>query len=110
MPSSMNRSLPATTIAGANLSPHFTSIINSIMNAKVEHLGSKLCSKIKTMKSYFMDKLQSFKNKISVSQNNNSISNIKEKTPLENKIKLSKIENKLLKYDNSNIQNFIGNT
>lgn len=62
------------------------------------------------MKSYFMDELQSFKNKIPVSQSNNSISNIKEKTPLENKIKLSKIENKLLKYDNSNIQNFIGNT
>lgn len=89
MPLSINKSLPATPIAGVNICLQFPSISNLVMNAKLEQLESKLCGKTMAMKSYVKDEIWSFKNKtVQASRNNNSVNIIEGKTALENKIKL----------------------
>ena len=61
MPLSINKSLPATPIAGVNICLQFPSISNLVMNAKLEQLESKLCGKIMAMKSYVKDEFDHLK-------------------------------------------------
>ena len=91
---SINRSLPATPMAGINTIYRVLTIGNSSLNAKFESLESKLYGKIIAMKSYFIDELRSLKNETTINKEQDYNINTEETTTLKNKIKMLKLENK----------------
>ena len=107
----MNRTLPPTPSAGSNITPINTQRLLSVnspsLNTKLESLESKLGGKIMAMKSYFIEELQLLKNNKPTFQMRDFSCNIEEKIAMENKIKLLKTENNLLKDDLSNKQKII---
>ena len=105
IPSSLNRSLPATPIVKPNTTPRVLSTGNSSLNTKLEGLETKLCGKIMAMKSYFMDELRSLKQEPPVTKKRNYSQD--ETTALKNRLKLLELENQLLKYYFSIKQKFI---
>ena len=104
---SINRSLPATPMAGINTTPRVLTTGNSSLNAKFESLESKLYGEIIAIKSYFTDELRSLKNETTINKEQVCDINTEETTTLKNKIKLLELENKLLKDDITNKQKFI---
>ena len=104
---SINRSLPATPMAGINTTPRVLIRGNSSLNAKFESLESKLHGEIIAIKSYFTDELRSLKNETTINKEQVCDINTEETTTLKNKIKLLELENKLLKDDITNKQKFI---
>ena len=105
IPLSLNRSLFATLIVELNTTLRVLSIGSSSLNARLEALETKLCEKIMAMKSYFMDELRSLKQEAPVTKKRDY--NQDETNALKNTIKLSELENQLLKCDVSNKQKFI---
>ena len=107
----MNRALPPTPSTGSNIAPINTQRLLSVnspsLNTKLDSLESKLWGKIMTMKSYFIEELQSLKNNKPTFQMRDFSCNIEEKNAMENNIKLLETENKLLKYDLFNKQKII---
>ena len=64
---SINRSLPATPMAGINTT-RVPTTGNSSLNAKFESLESKLYGEIIAIKSYFTDELRSLKNETTINK------------------------------------------
>ena len=104
--SSINRSLPATPMAGINNTPRVLTTRNSSLNAKFKFLESKLYGEIITIKSYLTDELRTLKNETTISKEQVCDINTEETTTLKNKIKLLELENKLLKDNITNKQKF----
>ena len=94
-----------TPIVEPNITSRVLSIGNSSLNAKLEALETKLCRKIITVKSYFLNELRSLKLEAPVTKKLDY--NQYETTALKNKIKLLELENQLLKCDVSNEQTFL---
>ena len=104
---SINRSLPATSMAGINTTPRVLALGNSSLDAKFESLELKLCGKFTAKKSYFIDELRSLKNETTINKEQDCNINNEETTTLKNKIKLLEFEKKLLRDDVTNKQKFI---
>ena len=104
---SINRTFPATLMAGINTAPRVLNIGNSSLNAKFEYLESEQCGEIIEMKLYFIDELRSLKDETTINKKLGCNINIEETTTLKNKIKLLEPENILLKDDVTNKQKFI---
>ena len=104
---SINRSLPATPMAGINTTPRVLTTGNSSLNAKFESLESKLYGEIIAIKSYFTDELRLLKKETTINKEQICDINTEKITTLKNKIKLLELENKLLKDDITNKQKFI---
>ena len=85
---SINRSLPATPMAGINTIGRVLTIGNFSLSAKFESLESKLFGEIISVKSYFIDELRSLKNETSTNKEQGCNINTEETTTLKNKIKL----------------------
>ena len=107
----INRTLPPTPSASSNITPINTQRLLSVnspsLNTKLESLESELCKKIMAMKYCFIEELQSLKNNKPTFLMRHFSCNIEEKIAMENKIKLLKTENNLLKDDLSNKQKII---
>ena len=85
---------------------------NSSFSSPLDSLEAKLCEKIMAMKSFFMDELQTIKNKsLKSAKIRNTSTNIDHGTvdKLRTKIKLLENENKLLKDDIKNKQKLAQN-
>ena len=104
---SINRTFPATLMAGINTAPRVLNIGNSSLNAKFEYLESEQCGEIIEMKLYFIDELRSLKDETTINKKLGCNINIEETTTLKNKITLLEPENILLKDDVTNKQKFI---
>ena len=63
---SINRSFPATPMAGINATPRVLSTGNSSLNAKFESLESKLYEEIIAIKSCFTDEFRSLENETTI--------------------------------------------
>ena len=68
-------------MAGINIIPPILTIGNSSLNTKFESLESKLCGDIITIKSYFIDELQSLKNDTTITKTRTAISTLKKQLP-----------------------------
>ena len=99
------QSTPSTVIVELNTTLRVLSIGSSSLNARLEALETKLCEKFMAMKSYFMDELRSLKQEAPVTKKWDY--NQDETNALKNTIKLSELENQLLKCDVSNKQKII---
>ena len=85
---SINRSLPATPMAGINTTPRVLTTGNSSLNAKFESLESKLQREIIAIKSYFTDELRSLKNETTIKEKQDCDINTEETATPKNKMKL----------------------
>ena len=73
---SINKSLPATPMAGINTTPRVLTTENSSLNAKFKSLESKLHGEIIAIKSYSTDELRSLKNETTI-KSRSAISTLK---------------------------------
>ena len=68
-------------MTGINTTSRVLTIGNSSLNTKFESLESKLCGDIITIKSYFIDELQSLKNDTTITKARTAISTLKKQLP-----------------------------